>query len=282
VRDTQVGSASAAEPVLRVSDLTTEFAARRGSVTVLHDLALAVAPGEVLGIVGEAGAGKTVLVRSLLQLLPENGRITRGQVLLKGRDLLRISPAELRQLRGKEIAHILPNAKVQLNPLVRIGDMMSAVVRAHHKVSQSEARQQAVTLLNRVGIPDPERRLSAFPHELSGGMAQRVCIALALIHNPGLIIADEPTAGLDVTVQRQVLDIMAHLVHQRRAAQLIVTRDLGIVAHYCQRVAVMRAGHIVEEAPVMELFDYPQHPYTQKILQAASAARVTRLVRTAV
>jgi ABC-type dipeptide/oligopeptide/nickel transport system ATPase component len=267
---------------LRVSDLTTEFAAHRGSVTVLHDIALAVAPGEVLGIVGEAGAGKTVLVRSLLQLLPENGRIARGQVLLKGRELLRISPAELRQLRGKEIAHILPNAKVQLNPLVRIGDMMSAVVRAHQKVSQSEARQQAVALLNRVGIPDPERRLSAFPHELSGGMAQRVCIALALIHNPGLIIADEPTAGLDVTVQRQVLDIMADLVHQRQAAQLIVTRDLGIVAHYCQRVAVMRAGYIVEEAPVMELFDHPQHPYTQQILRAASAARVTRLVRTAV
>ena len=267
------------ESLLAISGLAVEFDGRRGPVRILDDINLSVAAGEVLGVVGQAGAGKTVLVRSLLRLLPENGRVVAGSIRFRGEDLLTMEPAELRRMRGTGIAHILPDAKSQLNPLVRVGDMMVAVLRTHEQATRSEARARAASLLDSVGISDPERRLGAYPHELSGGMAQRICIALALMHSPSLIVADEPTAGLDVTVQRQVLDLMAALVRDREAAQLIVTRDLGIVAHYCQQVAVIHEGRIVEVAPTAELFDSPQHPYTRELLIASGALRTHRAVR---
>lgn len=267
------------EKVLEVSGLTTEFTIAQGVVRILEDVSLSIGSGDVLGVVGEAGAGKSVLVRSLLRLLPEEGRIAGGEVRLKGRDLLGLAERELREIRGSEIAHILPDAKSQLNPLVKVGDMMVAVLRTHVKSGKSEARERAATLLRSVGITDPQRRLDAYPHELSGGMAQRICIALALMHDPGVIIADEPTAGLDVTVQRQVLDLMAALVREREAAQLVVTRDLGIVAQYCQHVAVMRGGQIVEAAPTIELFDAPKQAYTRALLAASGAGRVARSKR---
>lgn len=267
------------ENLLEISGLDVEFDGRRGPVRILNDINLSVASGEVLGVVGQAGAGKTVLVRSLLRLLPENGRIVSGSILFQGTDLLTMPTDELRHIRGTGIAHILPDAKSQLNPLLRVGDMMVAVLRTHVKASKEEARERAAALLASVGITDPARRLGAYPHELSGGMAQRICIALALMHSPSLIVADEPTAGLDVTVQRQVLDLMAALVRDREAAQLIVTRDLGIVAHYCQQVAVMHEGRIVEVAPTVQLFDSPQHPYTKELLIASGALRAHRATR---
>lgn len=271
-----------ADSLLEISGLAVEFDSRKGPVRILDDINLSIASGEVLGVVGQAGAGKTVLVRSLLRLLPENGRAVEGSIRFRGQDLLTMEVAELRRMRGTGIAHILPDAKSQLNPLVRVGDMMVAVLRTHEKATRDEAKARAAALLASVGIADPERRLSAYPHELSGGMAQRICIALALMHSPSLIVADEPTAGLDVTVQRQVLDLMATLVRDREAAQLIVTRDLGIVAHYCQQVAVIHDGRIVEVAPTVQLFDSPEHPYTKELLIASGALRTHRVVRKAV
>ena len=271
-----------ADSLLEISGLAVEFDSRKGPVRILDDINLSIAAGEVLGVVGQAGAGKTVLVRSLLRLLPENGRAVEGSIRFRGQDLLTMEAAELRRMRGTGIAHILPDAKSQLNPLVRVGDMRVAVLRTHEKATRDEARARAAALLASVGIADPERRLSAYPHELSGGMAQRICIALALMHSPSLIVADEPTAGLDVTVQRQVLDLMATLVRDREAAQLMVTRDLGIVAHYCQQVAVIHDGRIVEVAPTVQLFDSPEHPYTKQLLIASGALRTHRVVRKAV
>ncbi|HZV48515.1 MAG TPA: ABC transporter ATP-binding protein [Candidatus Dormibacteraeota bacterium] len=255
------------QPILQLESVTVETTGD-SRAPLLEDVSLELGVGDVIGVVGEAGAGKTVLVRTVLRLLPENLRLARGRVRLKGTDLNTLGEAELRRLRGTELAPILPDAKSQLNPLLRVGDMMTAVLRTREKVGGKEARERAAALLQTVGITDPARRLEAYPHELSGGMAQRVCIALALMHSPSVIIADEPTAGLDVTVQRQVLDLMAGLVRARDAAQLIVTRDLGIVAHYCGRVAVMQGGRIVEMAPTIQLFDSPQHPHTRELLKA--------------
>jgi peptide/nickel transport system permease protein len=262
------GLAPASETLLEVADLGVEFVGGREAVRVVDGVSLWVAPGEALGIVGEAGSGKSVLVRAILRLLPEEGRISSGTVRYRGEDLLAMEPRRLRRLRAVEFAPILPNAKDQLSPVSRIADLMVVVCQAHERVGRRVALARAVGALRAVGIADPERRLSAYPHELSGGMAQRVCIAMSLLHSPRLLVADEPTAGLDVTVQRQVLDQLVAAARDRNAAQLIVTRDLGIVAQYCQRVAVMRGGRIVESGPTAEVFRQPQHPYTVQLLRA--------------
>lgn len=258
---------AAADGILTVEGLTVEFpqTGDGGPLRVLDDVALSIAPGEIVGVIGGPGAGKSVLVRSLL-VLPPVGAVVRGEIRFRGSDLLTMPPDELRRLRGTGIAHILPGAKTQLNPVLSIGEMMTAVIRVHEKVSRKEACRRAAAALQAVGIMDPEKRLAAYPHELSGGMAQRVCIALALIHNPILIVADEPTFGLDVTVQRQVLDLMADLASRRGFAQLIVTRDLGIVAQYCQRVFVMQAGRIIESGLTTDLFRQPRQSYTQQLI----------------
>jgi ABC-type dipeptide/oligopeptide/nickel transport system ATPase component len=227
----------------------------------------------VLGIVGESGSGKSVLVRTLLRLLIEDSYLESGEIIYRGRDLLTLRDDELRRMRGRELAHVFPDAKSQLNPVLRVGELIRDVIRVHDKVSAEDARRRGVAALRLLGIPDPERRLEAFPHELSGGMAQRVCIALALTHSPDLIIADEPTAGLDVTVQRQVLDLMSATIKEQQTAQLVVTRDLGIVAHYCDRMAVMQDGHIVESGPTLDLFDSPQHSYTKKLIESVRPGR---------
>lgn len=266
------GVTRAADSLLSVDGLSVEFSGAGRTVRVLDDISFWVAPGEAVGVVGEAGSGKSVLVRAMLRLLPDEGRVVGGSVRYHDEDILTMDPDKLRRLRAVEFSPILPNAKAQLSPVTKVADLMVLVYRAHAAASRKEALAKAVEALRLVGIQDPERRLNAYPHELSGGMAQRVCIAMSLLHSPRLLVADEPTAGLDVTVQRQVLDQLVAAAHERQAAQLLVTRDLGIVAQYCQRVAVMQGGRIVESGYTRDLFAHPQHPYTRKLLDAVSGA----------
>ena len=234
--------------------------------TLLSDIHLALGAGDSMGIVGESGSGKSVLVRGLLQLLPPELAVTGGSVRYLDTDLLTMDKRSIRAIRTTQIAAILPNAKSQLNPLTTVGDMLRSALQAHEKIGAKDAEARAIQLLEMVGIVDPAQRLSAFPHELSGGMAQRVCLAMALMYRPRLLIADEPTAGLDVTIQRQVLDLTRALAEDAGTARLLITGDLGIAAHYCDRVAVMQAGRIVEINETDRLFDAPRHPYTRHLL----------------
>ena len=252
------------EPVLAVERFGVNVVESRQ--TLLSDIHLALGAGDSMGIVGESGSGKSVLVRGLLQLLPPELAVTGGSVRYLDRDLLTMDKRSMRAIRTTQIAAILPNAKSQLNPLTTVGAMLRSALQAHEKISAKNAEVRAIQLLEMVGIADPAQRLSAFPHELSGGMAQRVCLAMALMYHPKLLIADEPTAGLDVTIQRQVLDLTRTLAEEAGTARLLITGDLGIAAHYCNRVAVMQAGRIVEINETDRLFDSPRHPYTRHLL----------------
>ena len=252
------------EPVLTVEHLGV--AAVESGQALLSEIHLALEAGHSMGIVGESGSGKSVLVKTLLQLLPLELAVTSGSVRYLDHDLLKIDKRSMRAMRTTQIAAILPNAKSQLNPLTSVGDMLRSALQAHEKISAKEAEVRSIQLLEMVGIVDPAQRLSAFPHELSGGMAQRVCLAMALMYQPKLLIADEPTAGLDVTIQRQVLDLTRTLAEEAGTARLLITGDLGIAAHYCDTVAVMQAGRIVEIDKTERLFDAPRHPYTQHLL----------------
>jgi peptide/nickel transport system permease protein len=258
-------AASEGKPILDVRNLTVTVG-DLGRQELLSDVSFSLAPGESMAIVGESGSGKSVLVKSVLQLLPFPLEATAGQVMFGDTDLIKLDKRDMRKLRSREIAAILPNAKSQLNPLTTVGAMLTSALQAHEKISKKDALVRAVELLEMVGITDPELRLAAFPHELSGGMAQRVCLALALMYQPRLLIADEPTAGLDVTIQRQVLDLTRNLARETGTARLVITGDFGIAAHYCDRVAVMQAGRIVEANKTEALFADPRHPYTRHLL----------------
>jgi oligopeptide/dipeptide ABC transporter ATP-binding protein len=262
-------------PLLDIQDLRVAFHAESGIVPVLNGVNLALDAGETLGIVGESSSGKTVLVKAALGLLRPPWRIVSGRVVFEGEDLLRKSEDELRTLRGRVIGLTTPEPRKHLNPLLRIGEQIVNVVRAHSTISRADALERAERLLTAVGIPDPRRRLLAYPHELSGGMCQRVIIAMALAHSTKLLLADEPTAGLDVTISRQILDLMQDLVRDFRTSLVLVSRDLGLVAHYCERVAVMFAGRIVEIARVPVFFKGAGHPYSRHLIRAAVAARDT-------
>ena len=252
-------------PILAVSNLSVTVG-DAGGQKLISDITFSLAPGESMAIVGESGSGKSVLVKSVLQLLPFPLEVTSGTVHYGNIDLVGMEKRNLRKLRSREIAAILPNAKSQLNPLTTVGAMLISALKAHEKISNKDAVLRSIELLEMVGITDPELRLSAFPHELSGGMAQRVCLALALMYRPRLLIADEPTAGLDVTIQRQVLDLTRDLARDAGTARLVITGDFGIAAHYCDRVAVMQAGRIVEANQTDLLFADPKHPYTKYLL----------------
>lgn len=256
-------------PVLQIDDLSVEIADGPGpGAELLSGIELTLPPGGSLGIVGESGSGKSLLVRAIMGLLAEPLQVASGKIVYRDRNLLTMSADEVRRVRGREVAHILADAKSQLNPVLKIGTLLADVIRAHEDCSDEEVRRRSTEALGRLSIPDPGKRLDAYPHELSGGMAQRVCIAMALTHNPDLIVADEPTAGLDVTVQRQVLDLMAEMVGSRQTAQLVVTRDLGIVAHYCDHMAVMRNGEIIEQGPTAQVFEAPRQDYTRALIDA--------------
>ncbi|MCY4630336.1 MAG: ABC transporter ATP-binding protein, partial [bacterium] len=252
--------------VLSAAGVSTTFFTHGGEVTAVRDVSLDLRKGQMLGLVGETGCGKSVLVHSLVNQVRFPGRVVDGEVLLEGEDLLSLDERSLRRVRGRKIAIIGSNPGASLDPLATIGDQLGRAITAHEKVTAPEATARAIEALESVGIPDPERRKDAHPHELSVGMAQRVLIAMALLHSPDVIIADEPTAGLDVTVQRQVLNLMRQLLADLGSATMIVTRDLGIVAQYCDDLAVMRDGSLVEHTPVVSFFDRPSEAYSRDLL----------------
>ena len=264
------------DSLLIVDDLHVSFDKHSGAVPVLNGVSLTVKPGESIGIVGESGAGKTVFVRTILNLLQNPWQVKNGSVRFDGEELLAKKEEELRRIRGVKIALTSSEPRKQLNPLVRVGDQLASAIRAHGNVKRKHALERATALLEAVGIPDPHLRARAYPHELSGGMCQRVVIAMALSHSPKLLLADEPTAGLDVTISRQILDLMADLVDQFGSSLVLVSRDMGVVAHYCQRVAVMFAGQIVEIGDTDVFYGSAGHPYSRHLLRAARAARDER------
>ncbi|MGH7105164.1 MAG: ABC transporter ATP-binding protein [Acetobacteraceae bacterium] len=254
-------------PLLAVEGLETQFFTADGTVRAVDGVSLSIASGETLGIVGESGCGKSVTALSILRLLPAKGaRVTAGTIRFEGRDLLRLSEAEMRAIRGNRIAMIFQEPMTSLNPVHTIGAQIAEAVRIHQKLSPAAARARAAETLKLVRIPDAPRRLADYPHQFSGGMRQRAMIAMALACNPKLLIADEPTTALDVTIQAQILRLMLELKTRIGAAVMLITHDLGVVAETCQRVIVMYAGRTVEEAPVLELFDRPAHPYTRGLL----------------
>lgn len=258
------------KPLLEIRDLSVSF----GDKTVLHGVSLQLRPDEVLGIVGETGAGKSVLARALIDLLPGKGRISGGTVRVVDRDLRQMSDEDLRCLRGGEVALIGTDAKSLLDPVRPVGDQVADVLRAHKGVSASAARAEAVALFAKVGIVDPERRAEAYPHQLSGGMAQRVIIAMALIAHPRVILADDATLGLDATIQVQVLDLLVARCREAGMGAVIITHDLGIVARYCDRVAIMREGRIVEEGATAAFLQHPATDYGAELLASARARPV--------
>ena len=257
------------DPLLAVDDLVTTFSTEEGLVTPVDGVSFTVEQGETVGVVGESGCGKSVTSLSILRLVPSPpGRIAQGRILFEGQDLLTLSEREMRAIRGRDIAMIFQEPMTSLNPVFTCGDQILEALRRHQKVSATEARDQALELLHLVGIPLPEQRLGAYPHQLSGGMRQRIMIAMALCCHPRLLIADEPTTALDVTIQAQILDLLRHLKKQLSMAVLLITHDLGVVAETAERVVVMYAGKVVEEAPVRTLFHTPRHPYTEGLLRS--------------
>ncbi len=254
------------ELLLDVRNVCTSFYTHDGIVRAVDGVSFSVRRGEVLGLVGESGCGKSVTSLSILRLVGAPGKIDSGEILFEGRNLLNLSPSEMTQIRGDRIAMIFQQPTSSLNPVFKVGDQIAEVLQIHQGLSRKEGLKRALELLEQVGIPDPERRLNAYPHELSGGMAQRVMIAMALASRPDLLIADEPTTALDVTIQAQILDLMRNLQAEYGAAIILITHDLGVVAEMANRIAVMYAGQIVEEASASELFDNPRHPYTQGLI----------------
>jgi oligopeptide/dipeptide ABC transporter ATP-binding protein len=259
-----------AEPIVAARGLSVAYRGERRDVVALRDFEISIQPGEIVGLIGDAGCGKSTAALALLGLVRPPGRVIAGEVRFRGRDLLRLDDKALSEIRGRDIGLIVQNPRASLSPLHPVGAQIGTVYRAHNAVDRPTARAHAIDMLRRVGINDPERRVFAYPHEISGGMAQRVLIAMALSSQPQLLIADEPTSGLDVTIQAQFLDQMWRTVRETGSAVLLVTQDLGIVANYCDRVVVMQDGAIVEQAAVASFFKSPGHPYSRTILALQS------------
>ncbi len=256
------------EKLLELRDLHTQFFTQGGVVKAVDGVSLHLNRGETLGIVGESGCGKTVTALSILRLIPEPGRIVSGEILYQGRNILDMDEDEVREIRGGAISMIFQDPMTSLNPVLRIGDQIEEAMTAHRKFSRDQAATRTVELLKQVGIPAAESRARDYPHQFSGGMRQRAMIAMALANEPSILIADEPTTALDVTIQAQILSILRMLNQQFGTAIILITHNLGVVAGLCRRVMVMYAGQIVEEASVGELFANPQHPYTWGLLKS--------------
>ncbi|WP_127503061.1 ABC transporter ATP-binding protein [Actinoplanes solisilvae] len=264
-------------PLLELRDLDTDIALRKGTVHALDGVSLRVMPGETLGVVGESGSGKTMTALSVMGLLPAGGRVSGGQILFEGRDLRTLNPDEVRRTRGVRMGMVFQDPLTSLNPTMRIGVQVAEPLRVHEKAGKAEARERAIEILRRVGMPRPERIVDNYPHELSGGMRQRVAIAMALICKPRLLIADEPTTALDVTTQRQILELIDDLRDEFKMAVILVTHDLGVIAGRADRVAVMYAGRVVETSATRELFAQPRHRYTEALLEALPEGATERL-----
>ncbi len=276
--DLRAGSSGREQaPLLSISGLRTAVTTRGESFDVVRNLALDIYPNEILCLVGESGCGKSITALSIMRLLPTPPVRTRaGRVLFKGQDLLELRNSRMRAIRSESISMIFQDPLTSLDPVFTVGNVISEVIRSHRDVSSSEARRMAGDVLSKVGLPDPVKQLDSYPHQLSGGMRQRVMIALALVLDPDILIADEPTTALDVTVQAQILDQLMHEQRERHMSMLLITHDLAVVAAVADRVAVMYAGEIVEQAPVDELFEDPRHPYTQGLLRALPQVSVKR------
>ena len=255
-------------PLLDVRGLRTSFTTRAGVIRAVTGVSFTVAKGEVLGLVGESGCGKSVTSLSMMGLVGEPGRVEAGEVIFDGRDLLQLSADEMRKIRGDRIAMIFQQPQSSLNPVMKIGKQISEALEIHRGLDEKGARGRSLELMDMVGIPDAKRRYDAYPHEMSGGMAQRVMIAIALACEPEMLIADEPTTALDVTIQAQILDLLRVLQQETGTAIILITHDLGVVAEMCDRAAVMYAGEIVEQTEVRTLFAEPKHPYTRGLIGA--------------
>ena len=256
-------------PLLDVRDLHTEFRTGAGTIRAVDGISYAVEPGETVAIVGESGSGKSVSALSILRLIPDPpGRITGGEVRFLGRDLMRLSDEEMREVRGGDIGMVFQEPMTSLNPVLTIGRQITETLEQHRRADRAAAHRRAVELLGLVGIADPERRLKQYPHQLSGGQRQRVMIAIAIACDPKLIIADEPTTALDVTIQAQILELMSGLTRRLGVALIIITHNLGVVARYAKRVNVMYAGRIVESGPAAAIYHDPRHPYTMALLRS--------------
>jgi len=254
------------KPLLEVRNLKTYFYTEDGVVRAVDGVDFYVNPGEVLGIVGESGCGKSVTALSIMRLISQPGKIEEGEIFFDGKDLVKATEQEMMQVRGNRISMIFQQPQSALNPVFRAGDQISEVLNIHQDFGKEAGKKRAIELLKLVGIPEPESRAESFPHELSGGMAQRVMIAMALACVPDLLIADEPTTALDVTIQAQILDLMRDMRNQLGSTMILITHDLGVIAEMADRVAVMYAGEIVEQSPVATLFDLPLHPYTKGLI----------------
>ncbi|WP_316162156.1 ABC transporter ATP-binding protein [Bradyrhizobium sp. SZCCHNRI20481] len=255
-------------PVLSVRNLQVEFATRRGTLRAIDGVSYDIAKGEVLGVVGESGAGKSVTGLAVIGLIDPPGRISGGEILLSGLRVDNLPPEEMRKVRGKRIGMIFQDPLTSLNPLYRVGDQIIETIRTHTNLTEQQARKRAIDLLAEVGISAPEKRIDGYPHEFSGGMRQRVVIALALCAEPELIIADEPTTALDVSVQAQIISLIKRLGRDHGTAVMLVTHDMGVIAETCDRVAVMYAGRVAEIGPVQEVINNPLHPYAKGLMGA--------------
>jgi oligopeptide transport system ATP-binding protein len=256
------------DKILEVKNLSTHFFTRAGTVKAVDDVSFAIPRGSTLALVGESGSGKSVTSLSIMRLIFAPGKIVAGEILFDGRDLMKLDAETMRRLRGREIAMIFQDPMTSLNPVFTVGDQIAEAIRLHQQLPRKSAWAKAVEMMQRVKIPDAERRAADYPFQLSGGMRQRVMIAMALVCNPKLLIADEPTTALDVTIQAEILDLLRGLKDDFDLTMLLITHDLGVVAETADRVAVMYAGRIVEEASVHELFDQPRHPYTEGLLRS--------------
>jgi oligopeptide/dipeptide ABC transporter ATP-binding protein len=256
------------EPILRVKHLVTQFFTDDGVVQAVRDVSFDLYPGETLGIVGESGCGKSVSVLSIMGLIQEPGRVVGGEILFRGNDLIKMSPEEVREIRGRDIAMIFQDPLSSLNPVLKVGFQIDEAMIAHNKFDPKQARQRTVSLMKQVRIPAAESRVNDYPHQFSGGMRQRAMIAMAISNEPAVLIADEPTTALDVTVQAQILQLLRDLNEELGTSVVLITHNLGVVAGLCTRVIVMYAGEIVEEGPVDQIFENPQHPYTWSLLRS--------------
>ncbi|MGD9333296.1 MAG: ABC transporter ATP-binding protein [Desulfobacterales bacterium] len=258
-----------AEPLLSIENLKTYFYVKGRVAKAVDDVSFAIQPGETLGLVGESGCGKSVTAHSIIQLIPDPpGKIVDGRIDFEGQDLVKLPEARMRSIRGNRISMIFQEPMTSLNPVFTVGDQVGEVLRLHQGLSRKDTRARVLSIFKQVGIPAPETRLDDFPHQMSGGMRQRVMIAMALACNPRLMIADEPTTALDVTIQAQILDLMNQLKSDTGASILFITHDLGVIAEMAQHVAVMYAGHMVEYTDVKTLFSSPQHPYTVGLMES--------------